>query len=390
MRIAPALARGPEARGSFGPHAGPVTCRAVRKLACGLLAASLATVALPAKADEIVEPVRMEVDANVECSNDRLFFDEVRARTARVRWAEPEERARAFRVRIRNEGNDIVGTLTIVDESKASAPRTFKADSCKAVIEALAFVAAVSIDPAAHREGVLALPPAPALPLPPPAPPPEWPSETPVEAPPDAPLKEGSGARSPDTHAKSSAPRSNRGGWIFAIGAGATVEGPDTLSNHGLGARAFAEVGRVLGPGRVALAPTARVSFDLPSSWSTQVGAANANFTWTRGAADVCPIRVRLASSLFAAPCAGIEVGAVEASTTAPHPLPATTPWAAVTLSARLRLTFLRVLFAEVEPSVDIPFVRQQFKLHDATNTDVYQAPPLYVGGLLVLGVHFP
>jgi hypothetical protein len=114
-----------------------------------------------------------------------------------------------------------------------------------------------------------------------------------------------------------------------------------------------------------------------------------ATFTWTRGAVDVCPIRVRLADGLSVAPCGGVEAGVLEgAGSSIEGARSSRQPWVAGAAEARLRYDVFRFAFAEIDTGVTVPFVRQEFVF--LPSPTVYQAPPAFLRGLVAAGVRFP
>jgi hypothetical protein len=340
-----------------------------------------------ALAEESVEPVHVRFEGGAACSDESRFFREVRGRTPRVREAEAAERARTFRVRLAADGR--VGTLWIEEGAALSAPRTIEARSCEEVVDALAFIAALSVDPSAHAHAVPVETPPPPPPSPPPAPP--WaPPVAPAEASTPlvvATLSEGAEPVSNDSPALPlPPPRPAR--FFVAVGVGPTANVPDTPSN-GLGGRAFLEIGR---PAGSRWAPSGRIAFDLPSDHTVSPGAgSSASLTWIRGSVDGCPLRFTLAPSLEVAPCVGVEAGALSGlASQIVQSRKTTQPWVAGVAEGRLRLGFLRVVFAELDAGVTVPFTRQDFVFFLPATTTAYQAPPAYFRGLLALGVRFP
>jgi hypothetical protein len=329
-----------------------------------------------ARARDEVEPVRVEFLEAIPCSDEARFFDEIRARTSRIRLATPDEPARTFRVHVELGEHGAAGSLATLEGREASAPRSIEAATCEEAIGTLAFIAALLVDPTATLRAAKTPSPsppppsreAPAVPEPPaPAPPPPLPN--------------------PPPHAETETPpsRAAEAPYMVSIGAGAIESGPDAPAG-GLGGRAFLEVGR-----RTGMAPSARLSFDLPGTLGRTANPGTATFTWTRGALDFCPLRIKLPAELSAAPCGGIEAGALQAAgSKIVDAQTALRPWVAGIVEARLRFGFLRFLFAELDAGVTIPFVREQFFFSSSTGGTLYQAPAAYLRAFAGLGVHFP
>ncbi len=90
--------------------------------------------------------VSIELDAPPACADVARFYARLRARTDRVRGAEPGEPAIKLRVRLTPSGNKVHGELSFMDES---APRSVDGSSCDEVVEALSLTAALALDPSA-------------------------------------------------------------------------------------------------------------------------------------------------------------------------------------------------------------------------------------------------
>jgi hypothetical protein len=360
----------------------------VRSFGLGIVLISLGPVSTDVRADDGIEPVRVQFEGTVECSDAARFFAEVRARTPRVRLAAADEPARLFRVHMVNRSGGVEGSVSTVDRAEVSTPRAIDATTCEEAIAALAFIAALSVDPTAalHAGRV---PPQPSAP-PPPSPsaaPPQIATSSPTppptpEIPPApslAPLEPG-GAPA-DTRPLPST--RHHAAYFVAIGAGPTASGPDAPST-GIGGRAFIEAGRTAG-----LAPSVRLSFDLPSERRLPIGAGVATFTWIRGGADVCPIRLKLIQNLSTEPCGGVEVGILEgAGSSIVDARTLREAWVAGVIEGRLRYDFLWLFFADLDLGVTIPFTREQFVFLPAPT--VYQAPPAFLRALVAVGARFP
>jgi hypothetical protein len=118
-------------------------------------------------------PIRVVFEAPAECSSQDAFLQGVRARTERVRVAEPDETAMEIHVELILTASGAHGELRMQGEQGQTDTRRVDGGTCDEIVEALSLTAALAIDPAAR-----------VAPLPPPAPPPPPP---PVEVPPPPP-----------------------------------------------------------------------------------------------------------------------------------------------------------------------------------------------------------
>lgn len=107
-------------------------------LALGILAWSL-----PARGEEAI---RVQYEAPEGCPASRVFADEVRQRTSRGRWAEPEELARTFAVTLTADATGFVGRVEFLDESGGLVSRSVRGEQCEAVVSSLALITALALD----------------------------------------------------------------------------------------------------------------------------------------------------------------------------------------------------------------------------------------------------
>jgi len=137
-------------------------------IALGLLGALTSTT--PSDATGI----RIELDAPPDCATAEAFYENVRARTERVRPVFEGEAGVRVVVRITRVGTRAHAELRVIGEHGESDTRRVDGNTCTEVLEALSLTVALAIDPNVH----LAPPelperaPAPVEPAPPPPPPP--------------------------------------------------------------------------------------------------------------------------------------------------------------------------------------------------------------------------
>lgn len=129
-------------------------------------------------------PLRIAFEAPSDCSSLEAFYQGVRARTERVRLAEPGESATEIRVRMSQAGGSTHGELRMQGEKGETDTRRVDGGSCDEIVEALSLTAALALDPAARVAPAPAAAPEaspPPKPPPPVAPPEEEPLEEPSE-----------------------------------------------------------------------------------------------------------------------------------------------------------------------------------------------------------------
>jgi hypothetical protein len=326
-----------------------------------LLAAIVVSAAARTVSAADVEAVHVEVVAPAECTDDRRFFDEVRARTARVRLAAPaDEDARTIAVRIVQNGASVDGEIVVRDPRAAPARRSVTGETCDAVASVLALVAALAIDPMASTAPVRKQAPAP-----PRAPPPTTPARSlsPLDRPPAAPAP--------------SRWRVSAGVHAGSFGARPT----DPL----FCASAFADMA-VQGP--PLLAPSFRLSVHRTLDASIEAGAGTATLRWTFGRAEACPIRFVLGPWIRARPCALFEAGVIEAGGAIARAQFRMRPWAAGGAQVRFAWTVASAMALEADVGLAFPVVRETFFFEPSP--DVYRAAPALGVASLGVAVLFP
>ena len=122
-----------------------------------LLALPAIVHALAALAADAV-PIRVNYDAPASCPNQDAFYDALRARTDRVRKARGNEPRVDVNVHVTRSDRRFHGEMREVVNQGETSARNVDAETCKEVVEALAFTVALSLDPEAHPP----VPPAPA------------------------------------------------------------------------------------------------------------------------------------------------------------------------------------------------------------------------------------
>lgn len=359
---------------------------ALRALAAAVGVATGAAHVGFARGEDASEPLRLQFRREGACPDADAFFRALRARTTKVREARPGERARTLTVEVRESGRDSAGTLAITSEDGASttSTRTVQAGSCADVVEAIALMAALAVDPSASLAPAastsapappIAAPPAPSAPVasapppvasaprPPIVPPPPPPTAARVRPPPPAP----------------SEPAIPAG--PFALGGGA--EATTLLGGRvALGVVASYEARPHAGP-RLFVRVTRTLDRDV------QGGGRTGGLSLTSGNVEPCPLRVRVGPTAALFPCARLAVGRLAAegkSLTTPEQV--TRTW--IDVGATARLAWLPARWLSIEPRAElrVPVTRDRFYVEpDAT---VYRAPLVGFAGGIDAMLHFP
>lgn len=335
--------------------------------------------------------------ASDDCPPRSLFIGNLLARTQRLRLVEAGDTA--FTVLIERHGAASAGSLAVVTpDGAAPAVREVEADTCSEVVEALALVAALTVDPdaktaplseAAVVEAASAValdgePESAASPEPPPVAGEEASRPSPRPDPGPAPKPE---APKP---APTPPPRRELG---LEAALGAQVE----LAHAPFGrpfpaGRAFAEVGAA---GTAIFRPAVGASF----AWGTDsvegyFGAAD--LAWLAGRVELCPVDLLPAARLALRPCAAFELGLVRgAGKVRELPLAARSAeflWASAALLGRLEVMPAGPVLLRLEPALLAPFVPEAaFELSGPEGTEtVLDVPRVSYALGVAAGLRFP
>jgi hypothetical protein len=295
--------------------------------------------------------------------------------------------ARTFRVRILAWGHRFLGDIQVFARDGEVSLRSVQGGRCDEVMEALAFIVTVSIDPNAAG-----------TPPPPPSPPDP---PTPVASPP-APKPDPSPSPPPPGDVTFSAPSDDAGGAPAERPSTPAPAAPSRRPWHAsLGVGAFAE--GLAAPGAVAGDLLFfGVAWDRPGAWSPELRLAvarassstlsaapgHAELEWTFARAETCPIRWVAYERFEVRPCVRGDAGALAASASGvPNSQSRVRPWAVLGGTARIEWLPFEPLRVSLEGGLAIPLVREQFFI--APTPVVYQAPSIAADGTLALGVRF-
>jgi hypothetical protein len=121
----------------------------------------VATSAATLHAEPGEDAVRLQYAAPSACPDAAGFAAEVRARTARGRFAEPSELARTFDVRLVADAQGFSGDVEFLDDGGVRVSRHVHGEQCGAVVSTLALITALALDataPAAASKPIAAAP----------------------------------------------------------------------------------------------------------------------------------------------------------------------------------------------------------------------------------------
>lgn len=322
------------------------------------------------------EPIRIAYDASAGCPDFEAFAARVKARSSRLRMAEPGEPARTFAVTL-VDGNPATGELLIVDGDRVDSARSVQADTCAEAAEAMALIVGVAANPIRKAQTAAAAPPAPP-PVRRAAPP--HPRRPRVHRRPARPVEVIAREETPDQAPAERPPPPGYAyaGADFALSTGVT---PDALVG---GAPYFGWQARDEG----VLAPEFRLAL-LRSMSSVAAGPGQtATFEWTVGRLDGCPIAWRR-RDLRVAACARIEAGAIHVDSTAvPEPRAPISGWFAAGPVVRAQRLLVDPLFADLEVAALVRATNDRFVVLPATT--LYEVPLFGVSTGLGVGALFP
>lgn len=292
------------------------------------------------------EPIRFEYRAPGEvCPAEQAFVAQVRARTTRWRIAAPDELARTFVVDVAVRADHVTARLVIRALGAGESARDLTGARCDAVVDGIALMAALAIDPSAST-----------APVPPPTA-----ARPPAPAPPVTPVLVSAPAPAPATP-----PAASR--WQLAFGAGGGIVG--VLPDPSASAVAFVDASWLA---KSAFAPALRLDLRYARSTTVDLGTARARFDWTDAAIVACPWRLRLAGTppaedalalrgLYLQPCAGASAGVLRgAGVSVPNPATPSAPWIDARALARFQWALGAVWLVEVEGGAVLPLLHPAF-----------------------------
>lgn len=336
-----------------------------------------------AQSADPVEPILIDYEASAGCPTAEELFRQIGQRTSRARWALSGETARRFSVRVEAIDARFRGQLSLSDGSS----REVEGATCDAVVNAMALITALAIDPKASTAPVEppAGPTGPPSPAEPPAAdgPPRW-TEPWVVAPPPR-VTGPTWPWPPLAQPLPALPRLSRGPhWVGAVGlqAGA-VSAIAPGATFAVGA--FGEA-RLEGAGLAS--PALRIGALLAPANVVESSGGTAKFRWISGQVTACPVRFEPMHGLQLFPCGGLELGALLIESVSP--LGAQTsnrPWVAADLVGRAQWEVVPSFRLEAQVTGAVPFVQDEFFFEP--NVTVHETPGLGVGAFAGAAVDF-
>jgi hypothetical protein len=317
----------------------------------GAIVVAAACFAPQVRADPARVPSMLEYSAPEECADANAFSAQIAQRT--TVWARAQAELR-MRVRIERSEGRLRGVLTL-EESGRQTVREVSSERCGEVVQALALIVAILVDPDADTRPL-----------------PELPSPAPVPGP------AASGSR------PARARPSPRVRWIPGAGIQVTVAA-GVAGSALVGERWFAALSRegVDGP---SITLRLAVGHDRTGTIEHGDGASSA---LSRNLVRFDGCGAALSDPSFALSLCGVgEAGRIDAYGV--HPVRSEAPtlgWLAFGALARAAFRYERVLGLEAELGASLPLTRYDFRLG---GEPLYQTAPVVAGAGLGLSVHFP
>jgi hypothetical protein len=302
---------------------------------CAVIAGLVALRA--ARAETPVAPIDLEYRGGEGCPDEAAFLERLHARTMGS-WDAGIDRPRQVLIAVEGSGAAAAGKLTIVGRSGETTTREVSGQSCEQIVDALAFVVALALDPTASADR----PPSPSI------------SPTPPDAPAAPAARSTPGAR-----------------WRLSAAAHAGMTGafPPGLQ---VSVPVFVELGREPPATLRRWSPGVRLGFERGFGASMQVPVGVARFTWNVGRLDLCA-GLSVTPTLSLGPCLGVDAGALEGAGSIAHPRNASSLWIAPGGLARGRWEVRSPLFFEMDVGAVFPLVRETFVFDP--QTFLYKAP---------------
>lgn len=321
--------------------------------------------------------LQVDWSAHAGCGDVDEYWRAVGARAPQIARAGPFAVARRVRIDIRAVGARSVGTIVV----HGQPARTIAADTCTEVIDGLALVTVLIVDPsaltvsAASPAAASATPPSAPAAVPPPvtAPSPPSSSVTPAVAP----------TTSPHPIVDSGPAPTSAGGATsgLRVGGGLGVGLMSTGVHPVFRPSIMLELARE----RVG---SLRLSGALSEPMTTGDGSrTTASFRWTTARLDGCAFG--FGDDVVVRPCLGFELGTVRANGAGVESARAETrSWMAAHLLARAELRLGSAFLLDLEAGAAAPIVRDEFVIEP--DHRLYRPPAVLPSARLSLSVFFP
>jgi hypothetical protein len=290
----------------------------------------------------------------LECPTSAVFERELTSRSARLRVAHDTATGPRLLVRLhRPTKTDTKGELSIRYADGTQAERTLDGKACDSVVDALALMSAMALDPTIV--------------------PGASPAPEPVEAsvPPPATV-----TYAPATSALDLEPGFHVAG---GLGGGAVLGVMPAVVPD---IAAFIELAQAK-PG--VFSQTLRAAVDYSTSGAVGVPGGGVAMARTALLVDACPVRWA-PGPLRLSPCAHAEAGVLSAGGVLVTPaLTVVRPYLSAGLLGRLQFVFGTRFFVDLSGDVTAPFVRDRFYFEPSPSTTLFREP--FVTGMLSLGL---
>lgn len=355
--------------GAYGARVG-ATLRELSGTARVLLEALIVLLGIGHAWPALAEEIHLVYQAPPDCPDRDAFEHDVASRTDKATWAPRRAGVREIAVTITAAGGAIRGQLVISDPARPAdrASREVPGATCEEVVEALALIAALAIDPAAELSPApapLEPPPRP-VPLPKPTPEPARLPTPPPTPPPTEPMVP-----------------SSRWRWLVGLGLSATSGLGDKLAAV---VPVYVEASLASGSW---LAPSFRLGVAVMPDRVLTDPAGRGHLTRFAARVSGCPIRGDLTPWLVLRPCASFEAGALLARGEGVDEVESSaSPWLAAGVSGRLQLFPSDWLMLEISGEGGLALVRPRFVIDPAIEVGEADFVLGVFGGSV--GIRFP
>ena len=286
---------------------------------------------------EASAPIDLEYIGGEGCPNEAAFAARLRERMMGSTRSGIDGPRRVL-IAVRGSGEAAVGQLTLEGRSGETTTRQISGPSCDQIVDALAFVVALTLDPSASGTAPHASPTS--------GPPADEPAAPPSRAPPGA-------------------------TWRLSAAAHASLTGafPPGLQ---LSVPVFVELGDESPATLHRWTPAVRAGFERSFGASVQVPEGSARFLWTAGRLDLCAAW-SLAPQFAIGPCLGADVGEIDGAGSIAHPRQQSPFWFALGGLVRARWQVRSPVFLEVDAGAVVPVTRNTFVFDP--DTVLYEVP---------------
>jgi hypothetical protein len=291
-------------------------------------ALALTSLSLTARA-ELEEPVAIRIEGFIPCTSEEDFFARVQHRAPGARRGQPSEPTRTFTISLMGSAASVYGRLAIVHLDGRSSTREVTGESCADVVDALALITAVDIDPAAA--GATSVDPS--------APEPVLPT--------------------PDAIAPPSSPPPLARAERWHVGAGVEPSVTARVAPQSLyGLPIYVEL---TSPSTSVLSPSLILGFERTFNSTTEATQGDAAFDLVGGFLQACPI-AWISARARAGPCLRFDAGRLEGagkggkSVVSPHS--DSRPWFALGVVGRASFRLGGPLFLGAQVGLGVPLVQ--------------------------------